>query len=94
MRSTTSKAGAWQPSGEDRASVAFSPSVAVVAEGAFPGATRTSERSDGWTLLEIPAADETSLAGMVLQYGADAEVLAPPSLREKVIRRLEAVAGD
>jgi len=86
--------GAWQPSGEDRASIAFSPSVAVVAEGAFPGATRTSERSDGWTLLEIPAADETSLAGMVLQYGADAEVLAPPSLRENVIRRLEAVAGD
>ncbi len=86
------EAGPWHPSGEDRASIAFSPAAAVLAEGSFPGAARTQERDDGWTLLEIPAADEQALAAMVLQYGADAEVIVPVPLRDEVIRRLEAVA--
>ncbi len=86
------EAGPWHPSGEDRASIAFSPAAAVLAEGSFPGAARTQERDDGWMLLEIPAADEQALAAMVLQYGADAEVIAPAPLRDEVIRRLEAVA--
>ncbi|HTG46722.1 MAG TPA: WYL domain-containing protein [Actinomycetota bacterium] len=87
------EAGPWQPGGEDRAAIAFAPAAAVLAEGAFPGARRTGERPDGRVVLEIPAADEHALAGLVLQYGPDAEVVEPASLRDEVIRRLEAVAG-
>ena len=86
------EAGAWRAGGDDHGFVAFSPTAAVLAEGSFPGATRTQGRDDGWTVLEIPAADEGALAAMVLQYGPDAEVLGPVSLRDEVVRRLEAVA--
>jgi predicted DNA-binding transcriptional regulator YafY len=44
--------------------------------------------ADGSLVLEHPLADADWAVRHVLQYGADAEVLAPPSVREEIVRRL------
>lgn len=44
---------------------------------------------DGSYQLEIPYSDERELLGDVLKYGADAEVLAPESLRNKIKKLYE-----
>lgn len=43
-------------------------------------------------VLELPYADDERLAEEVLGYGPGAVVLAPPSLRDEVVRRLRALA--
>ena len=48
---------------------------------------------DGWVRVRVPVADEDSLAGIVLQFGPDALVHEPASLRDEVIRRLEALGA-
>ena len=45
---------------------------------------------DGSLVLEHPLADLDWAVRHVLQYGADAEVLAPASVREEIVRRLGA----
>ncbi len=40
----------------------------------------------------MPMADEDALAALILQFGPDAEVVEPASLRAEVVRRLEAAA--
>ncbi|MGE5226790.1 MAG: helix-turn-helix transcriptional regulator [Planctomycetaceae bacterium] len=82
------QAGPWVASGDDRATVAFTPEAAVLAEGSLAGAVREPDEADGRVVLSIPIADDAVLAGLLLQYGPDARVLAPPSLREEVVRRL------
>ena len=82
------QAGPWVPSGDERAAVAFTPEAAVLAEGSLAGAVREREEPDGRVVLSIPIADDEVLAGLLLQYGPDARVLAPPSLREELVRRL------
>ncbi len=84
------EAGPWAAVGEDRARVAFAPEVAWWATGSLAGASVEAERSDGWAVATIPFADEGALAALVLQFGPDAEVLEPSSLREEIRRRLEA----
>jgi proteasome accessory factor B len=84
------EAGPWQDVAEDRALVAVTPGTVVLVESTFPGVERRSEREDGWVVLAIPAADEQALASMLLQFGAAVEALEPPTLRDEVIRRLEA----
>ena len=64
----------------------------MLVESTFPGVARLETRDAGWVVLAIPAADEQALAAMLLQFGADVEALEPPSLRDEVIRRLEAFA--
>jgi proteasome accessory factor B len=86
------EAGPWQDIAEDRALVAVAPDTVVLVESTFPGVERRSERDDGWIVVAIPAADEQALASMLLQFGAEVEALEPPSLRDEVIRRLEAFA--
>jgi predicted DNA-binding transcriptional regulator YafY len=39
----------------------------------------------------VPLGDEADLAAWVLQFGPDARVVAPGSLRDAVISRLEAI---
>ena len=79
----------WVASGEDRARVAFAPDVAWWAAGSIPGSEAVSARDGGWVEVSIPIADDAALAGVILQFGPDAVVLEPDSLREEVVRRLE-----
>ena len=84
--------GPWTASTEDHAEIAFSPDVAWWAVGSIAGARQTGVE-DGWILADVPMADPTSLAPLVLQFGPDAVVRAPEALRDEVIRRLEAIVG-
>jgi proteasome accessory factor B len=84
------EAGPWQDTAEDRSLVAVAPGTVVLVESSFPGVERRTARDDGWIVLAIPAADEQALASMLLQFGAEVEVLEPRSLRDEVVRRLEA----
>lgn len=48
---------------------------------------------DGSLTLEHPVADDSWAVRHVLQYGPDAELIAPPELRELVARRLQVLVG-
>ena len=85
--------GPWVPGGEDIAAVAFAPQVAWAAANSFRGAVTRGPREDGWIMVGIPMADEQEMAGWILGFGADAEVLEPATLREVVLARLEALVG-
>lgn len=50
--------------------------------------------SDGSLTMEHPLADADWAVRHVLQYGPDAEVLAPPGVREAVARRLRAILAS
>jgi proteasome accessory factor B len=92
FRATDSlQAGPWGP-GEPRttALVAFSPDVAWLATKGVAGAETVRVRDDGWTETRVPWVPGESLAGWVLSFGPDAEVIDPPELRDEVIGRLEA----
>jgi proteasome accessory factor B len=51
------------------------------------GAVRPGD--DGWDLVTLDFADAEWLAGSVVGFAADAEVLDPPDVRDAVIRRLK-----
>ena len=86
-------AGPWVATGDDRAVVRFSPDRAWFAASQFPGATQQVPEDDGWIPIEIPMADEDAFAAMLLEYGPDAVVRSPASLRDAVVSRLEALVG-
>ena len=71
--------------------VAFTPEAAVLAQAQFAGARREGTREDGRHLVALPSTDDDLLAGLLLQYGPDAEVVSPDALRDDVIVRLEKV---
>ena len=48
---------------------------------------------DGSLTIDHPLADEDWAVRHVLQYGPDAEVLSPESVRAEIVRRLEAMSG-
>ena len=85
------EAGPWVAAGDDRAVVRFSPGRAWFAASQFPGAREIETDDDGWVAMEIPMADEDAFAAMLLEYGPDAVVRSPASLREAVVSRLEAL---
>ncbi|HWC71284.1 MAG TPA: WYL domain-containing protein [Actinomycetota bacterium] len=87
------QAGAWTAAGEDHALISFSPAVAWWAVGSFAGAREDHAEPDGWVVVDVPMADVTSLASLVLQFGPDAVVRSPDLLRDEIVRRLEAVGG-
>jgi predicted DNA-binding transcriptional regulator YafY len=88
------EAGPWAASPEDRAVVVFAPDVSWWAAGSLAGAdVAPATRADGWVEVALPFADEEALASVLLQFGADAVVESPISLRDRIIRRLEAVRG-
>lgn len=82
----------WAAGGE-QAVVAFAPAVAWWASGTLAGAVPAGVRQDGWVRVSVPFADEGPLAGLILQFGPEAEVEAPPSLRAEVVQRLERIGG-
>jgi proteasome accessory factor B len=55
------------------------------------GATIGEPGDDGWVPVSLPAGPDDALASWVLGFGPDARVVEPPSLRDEVVRRLEAV---
>jgi len=74
--------------------------VVLVREGAGHGLRRHARPADGggtacdgWDRLEVDFASAETLAGEVLEYGADAVVVEPPEVRDEVVARLERVAG-
>jgi len=85
------EAGPWVAAGDDRAVVLFSPGRAWFAASQFPGAKELDTDPDGWVEMEIPMADEDAFAAMLLEYGPDAVVRSPASLRDAVVSRLEAL---
>ena len=48
---------------------------------------------EGWTRVTVPMADPAVLADLILQFGPDAVVLAPGSLRDLVVERLERLSA-
>jgi len=54
---------------------------------------RARVEADGTYVLEIPYAHERELVMEILKFGADVEVLAPKSLRERVAADLKRAAG-
>ena len=79
----------FQHDGAPTMTVRYSPRIArwiAEREGRAPGA-------DGSLTLEHPLADADWGIRHVLQYGPDAEILAPPALRMAMVRRLRAIAG-
>jgi proteasome accessory factor B len=87
------ESGPWVPTGDDFAIVLFSPERAWLAASQFPGAEQTGTEADGWIVTRIPMADEDALASMVLEFGPDAVVRSPGSLRDVVVARLEAIGA-
>ena len=86
--------GPWSGSSTgERAIVAFSPTIAGLTIEGVPGAETSKTRGDGWVEASIPIWDGAELAAWVLQFGPDAEVLSPASLRDEVVRRLESIVA-
>ena len=83
--------GPWAPTGDERAVVAFEPDAAWLAQHSLAGAENLGEREDGRIELSVPFADASVAAGLLLQFGPDAEVIEPDSLRAEIVSRLEAV---
>jgi len=86
-------AGPWAAGPEERATVVFAPKVAWWAAGTLAGAKTGATRTDGWIEVSVPFADEGALASLLLQFGSDAVAESPPSLRDTIVRRLEAACG-
>ena len=76
--------------GDDRAVVLFSPVERGSPHPSSP-APEIDTDHDGWVEMEIPMADESAFAAMLLEYGPDAVVRSPASLRDAVLSRLEAL---
>ena len=83
--------GPWTAAGEERATIALSPDIAWWATGTLIGAELVRTRDDGWVEITVPLADERELAPILIQLGPDAVVEDPPTLRDQVVARLEAL---
>ena len=71
------------------ARVAFDPKVVWLVRRQVPDAEEVETLSDGWTVLEVPAAAGEAFVAWVLSFGPDAELLEPEDLRAAVIGSLE-----
>jgi len=77
----------------DRAVLRFTPSRARwVASEAWHSQQVGRMEADGSYVLEVPYSQEPELVMDILKYGADVEVLSPPSLRRRVEQELAAAA--
>jgi predicted DNA-binding transcriptional regulator YafY len=73
------------------AKLRFSPMAARwVASEAWHPNQRTGYEPDGSYMLEVPYSDDRELLRDILRHGADVEVLAPASLRDRVRSALQA----
>ena len=76
-----------------RARVAFSPKVAWWAVPSARGAEPLRTRPDGWVEAEVPASQTDQFVSWVLSFGPDARVLSPKPIRDRVVGRLDGLAG-
>lgn len=83
--------GSWAGEARETATVAFAPGAGELALLSFQGASAGKPLGDGRIEVQIPMADEDATAGALLQYGPEAEVLTPPSLRAAVRDRLREI---
>jgi proteasome accessory factor B len=73
--------------------IRFSPEQARwIRERAWHRSARVQERLDGGCVLRMRVAVTGELLRWVLQYGPDAEVIRPKSLRDQVARKLQAAS--
>jgi predicted DNA-binding transcriptional regulator YafY len=73
--------------------IRFVPEVAwMIAENLREGQTFAAD-PDGSGVLTLRATDPRALVGWVAQFGPDAEILSPPSLRSLLVAHLEALVG-
>lgn len=56
-------------------------------------AARATRLDDQWTELELAFGSSQTLADELLSYGSDVVVVAPPDVRDRVVRRLTAIAA-
>ncbi|HYJ60979.1 MAG TPA: WYL domain-containing protein [Actinomycetota bacterium] len=84
--------GPWEADAQDRAEVAFGDAAAALARSRFTGWERLDRASERRVILSLPMADEETMAALLLQFGPDAEVLGPASLRALVQDRLRDLA--
>ncbi len=83
--------GPWVATGDERATIALSPDVAWWASSTLAGAEAVRTRDDGWVEITIPLTDEREVAPWILEFGPDAVVVEPESLRAEIVARLEAI---
>ena len=89
ITSTSGRGGPASPPSEPR-----SPSRRTSRGGRPPGCgmRRSGEPGDdGWVPVSVPTGPDDALASWVLGFGPDVRVVEPASLREEVVRRLEAL---
>ena len=79
-----------EPDAVDEVTVKFSPEIARWLEERYPAANR---QADGSAVVTFRVADPAWLVRHVLQYGPDAEVLAPAEYREAVCRAAQRPAS-
>jgi proteasome accessory factor B len=75
----------------ERARIAFSPKVAWWAVSDAPGSRSIQTGTDGWVEADVPASESDTFVSWILSFGPDARVLAPQSLRDQVVAKLEAL---
>ena len=75
-------------------SIRFAPRQARwIRERRWHKTARVQEQTDGGLVLHLKVAETSEIRRWVLQFGSEAEVLAPPSLRNVVARELAAALG-
>jgi len=57
-------------------------------------ATSVAPDADGWDVLDVPYADEETLAEELMSYSASVVALDPPELRFAIVRRLTALTAN
>lgn len=57
-------------------------------------ATASTDLAENWTELHLPYGDESSLADELASFGPDVVATAPAELRDALVVRLRAVAGE
>lgn len=79
----------WEKGSEQSvARVRWDADVAWWAEGRFPGAKVVKQGADGSIVLDIPYSVKDSFIDMILDMDEAAVILAPPDLRDDLIRRV------
>ncbi len=88
------KSGPWGLGEPDAtARVAFGPDVAWWAIPSTTGARTIRTHPDGWVEADVPASHTDAFVSWLLEFGPDARVQSPRSLRDEVVARLEALAS-